>query len=341
MPISTYVMIVGLVVLGLGTLYFVLKNIALVVDSNILRFLNIQLFVADKMQVRISNLKSRRAQLTAEGSSTEDRYKESKLQKEKSARQANWMRQMLMMLNIDPREKAKELTDRLNKAGIRDKDKVVIYTFLSTFTPFIAFGVTIVLFLTGVLMPGKSITTKLFMLIMISYFVHKIPDIMLDSKVKERTKKIMRSLPDGIDLLVTCAESGLTADAAFSRVAKEIALAHPELANEFELTSIELGFSQDRKTAYRNLAQRVDLKAMRNLTTVLLQTEKYGTALAPSLRLLSSEFRNERMMLAEEKAARLPAIMTIPLILFIMPTLFVVIIGPAGCSIADNFSDSG
>src|SRR6478752_6895404 len=126
-------------------------------------------------------------------------------------------------------------------------------------------------------------------------------------------------------------------DAAFGRVARELGKAYPELGDEFGLTAIELGFLAERRAAFENLANRVDLEAVRGVVTTMIQTEKYGTPLASALRVLSAEFRNERMMRAEEKAARLPAIMTVPLILFILPTLFVVILGPASCSINDSF----
>ena len=124
---------------------------------------------------------------------------------------------------------------------------------------------------------------------------------------------------------------------AFARVARELGRAYPELGDEFTLTAIELGFLTERRQAFENLATRVNLDAVKGVVTTMIQTEKYGTPLASALRVLSAEFRNERMMRAEEKAARLPAIMTVPLILFILPTLFVVILGPAACSISDAF----
>ena len=158
----------------------------------------------------------------------------------------------------------------------------------------------------------------------------------LKNKVKKRSDAVRKGLPDALDLLVICAEAGLTVDAAFNRVAKELGKAYPELGDEFGLTAIELGFLNERRQAFENLATRVDLEAVRGVVTTMIQTEKYGTPLASALRVLSAEFRNERMMRAEEKAARLPAIMTVPLILFILPTLFIVILGPAACSISDN-----
>ena len=135
-----------------------------------------------------------------------------------------------------------------------------------------------------------------------------------------------------------CAEAGLTVDSAFSRVSKELGRAYPELGEEFALTSIELGFLTERRQAFENLAYRVNLESVKGVVTTMIQTEKYGTPLASALRVLSAEFRNERMMRAEEKAARLPAIMTVPLILFILPVLFIVILGPAACSLSDAMS---
>jgi tight adherence protein C len=165
---------------------------------------------------------------------------------------------------------------------------------------------------------------------------YKAPDIIVKNKITKRTAAIRKGLPDALDLLVICAEAGLTVDAAFHRVAKELGKAYPELGDEFALTAIELGFLTDRRSAFENLAMRVDLDSVRGVVTTMIQTEKYGTPLASALRVLSAEFRHERMMRAEEKAARLPAIMTVPLILFILPVLFIVILGPAACSISDN-----
>ena len=170
---------------------------------------------------------------------------------------------------------------------------------------------------------------------------YKGPEMFLKNKAKKRTDAIRKGLPDALDLLVICAEAGLTVDAAFNRVAKELGRAYPELGDEFALTAIELSFLTERRQAFENFAYRVDLDAVKGVVTTMIQTERYGTPLASALRVLSAEFRNERMMRAEEKAARLPAIMTVPLILFILPVLFIVILGPAACSIADAFSGDG
>lgn len=167
---------------------------------------------------------------------------------------------------------------------------------------------------------------------------YKAPDLFVDNKRQKRTDAIRKGLPDALDLLVICAEAGLTVDSAFARVSKELGRAYPELGEEFALTSIELGFLTERRQAFENLAYRVNLESVKGVVTTMIQTEKYGTPLASALRVLSAEFRNERMMRAEEKAARLPAIMTVPLILFILPVLFIVILGPAACSLSDAMS---
>ncbi len=145
-------------------------------------------------------------------------------------------------------------------------------------------------------------------------------------------------MPDALDLLVICAEAGLTVDAAFARVARELGQAYPELGEEFQLTSIELGFLNERRMAFENLADASKLDALKGVVTTMIQTEKYGTPLASALRVLSGRISPRAHDACRGKAARLPAIMTVPLILFILPTLFVVILGPAACSISQAFT---
>jgi tight adherence protein C len=225
---------------------------------------------------------------------------------------------------------------KLMQAGIRSKDAAVLIIFSRLVFP-IVFGGGMLAYIYGMggfptYSPFKRYAIAAATLIL-SY---KAADIWLNNKVSKRSDAIRKGLPDALDLLVICAEAGLTVDAAFHRVAKELGRAYPELGDEFQLTAIELGFLNDRRNAFENLATRVNLEAVKGVVTTMIQTEKYGTPLASALRVLSAEFRNERMMRAEEKAARLPAIMTVPLILFILPVLFVVILGPASCRISDT-----
>ncbi|NJC32851.1 tight adherence protein C [Sphingomonas jejuensis] len=247
------------------------------------------------------------------------------------------MRAMLSGLRVLQDEQLKAAQKKLMQAGIRSKDAAVAVIFGRLVLP-IVFGISILVLVYGIdYFPDWTPFKKFGLVAAVLIGSYKAPDLWLQNKVTKRSDAIRKGLPDALDLLVICAEAGLTVDAAFARVARELGRAYPELGDEFALTSIELGFLTDRRQAFENLSNRIDLDAVRGVVTTMIQTEKYGTPLASALRVLSAEFRNERMMRAEEKAARLPAIMTVPLILFILPVLFIVILGPAACSISDAF----
>lgn len=154
-------------------------------------------------------------------------------------------------------------------------------------------------------------------------------DIFVSSRKRSRMKKLEANLPNCLDLLVICAEAGLSLDASLKRVAEEFVDVAPEMSEELLLTAVELNFLPQRRQALVNLSSRVDVPAYRGVTTALIQTEKYGTPLANALRTLSSDFRETSLLRAEEKAARLPAILTVPMICFILPALFIVLAGPA------------
>lgn len=246
------------------------------------------------------------------------------------------MRAVLSTFKMLQDEQVKAIQIRLLQAGIRSKEMAVAVIFGRLALP-IVLGGTMALWVYGTEDFADWSGFSRYMIVagtlVLSY---KAPDLALKNQVDKRTAAIRKGLPDALDLMVICAEAGLTVDAAFARVARELRRAYPELGDEFQLTSVELGFLTDRRQALENLAMRVNLESLRGVVTTMIQTEKYGTPLASALRVLSAEFRHERMMRAEEKAARLPAIMTVPLILFILPVLFVVILGPAGCSIKDT-----
>ena len=291
--------------------------------------------VRDPMAKRVKALNERREQLKA-GITASTAKKRAKLVKKNET--TDRMRSMLSKLNVLQEEQIKGVQQKMAQAGIRSKDMAVIVIFSRLVLP-ILFGaiVGILIFVLGWFETWAPI--QKFGLFAGAVIVgYKGADIYLSNLISKRSDSIRKGLPDALDLLVICAEAGLTVDSAFNRVAKELGRAYPELGDEFALTAIELGFLTERRQAFENLAYRVKLDAVKGVVTTMIQTEKYGTPLASALRVLSAEFRNERMMRAEEKAARLPAIMTVPLILFILPTLFIVILGPAACSIADAFS---
>jgi tight adherence protein C len=161
-----------------------------------------------------------------------------------------------------------------------------------------------------------------------------LPNLIVKNKTQSRMNSLRKNLPDAFDLLVICAEAGLSLDSALDRVSREIMQSAPDLGEELALTAVELGFMPERQQALRALTDRVPLQGVQALVSTLIQTERYGTPLAQALRVLSTEMRDDRMMRAEEKAARLPATLTVPMILFILPPLFIVLVGPAGIKVA-------
>jgi len=285
----------------------------------------------DPMTKRVKALNDRREQLKA-GITASTKRRAQLVQRNDAA---DRMRTILSSMKVLQDSQLKAAQIKLLQAGIRKKEWAVAVIFGRLVLP-ILIGGFMTIWVYGTDGFAEWSPLKKYALVAVSLIAsYKAPDIFLKNKITKRSHAIRKGLPDALDLLVICAEAGLTVDAAFHRVARELGRAYPELGEEFTLTGIELGFLSDRRQAFENLAMRVDLDAVKGVTTTMIQTEKYGTPLASALRVLSTEFRNERMMRAEEKAARLPAIMTVPLILFILPVLFVVILGPAACSISD------
>ena len=248
---------------------------------------------------------------------------------------ADKVRSLLSSFKMLQDEQVQKAQRRLMQAGVRSKDMAFVVIAARFVLPVVLGGLAILFVYVLDAFPDWGAIKRYGLVAGTLILAYKLPDLYLKNKVTKRSHAIRKGLPDALDLLVICAEAGLTVDASFGRVARELGKAYPELGDEFALTSIELGFLTDRRSAFENLANRIDLDAVRGVVTTMIQTEKYGTPLASALRVLSAEFRNERMMRAEEKAARLPAIMTVPLILFILPVLFIVILGPAACSIND------
>jgi tight adherence protein C len=288
--------------------------------------------VRDPMAMRVKALNDRREQLKAGIVASTSKRRKSITNKNEMA---DKFRDVLSSLKMLQEEQVVKTQAKLMQAGIRSKDLAFVVIFARFVLPLVIGGAAIILVYAVDYFPLWSAMKKYGLVAGALILSYKAPDLWLKNRVDKRTKAIRKGLPDALDLLVICAEAGLTVDASFGRVARELGKAYPELGDEFALTSIELGFLTDRRFAFENLAKRIDLDSVRGVVTTMIQTEKYGTPLASALRVLSAEFRHERMMRAEEKAARLPAIMTIPLILFILPVLFVVILGPAACSIND------
>jgi tight adherence protein C len=247
------------------------------------------------------------------------------------------MRQIVDRLNLLRSSQADKISQKLMRAGWRSKDAIIRYLFFKLALPFAFAGVALS-FVYGADLYGLSPAMKLVVTIVSVLVGAYVPDMIVKNAALKRRDKIRKSLPDGLDLMVICAEAGLSLDATLMRVSQEMEQAAPELADELSLTGLELGFLTDRRKALKNLALRVDLLAVRGVVNTLLQAERYGTPLAQSLRVMSAESRQERVMKAEEKAARLPAMLTVPMMVFILPPLFIVLIGAAILDVIDGFS---
>ncbi|PIW27055.1 MAG: pilus assembly protein TadC [Rhodospirillales bacterium CG15_BIG_FIL_POST_REV_8_21_14_020_66_15] len=249
----------------------------------------------------------------------------------------DFMRRVAERLKLLKTRQADAITLRLAQAGYRSKDALIVYLFAKLALPFALGGIAVVLvYFSGLW--AMTAMMKLFIAIAAVIAGAYAPEVFVANSRQKRQKAMQMGLPDALDLLVICTEAGLALDAALTRVARETGPACPELAEELGICSVELGFLPDRRQALDNLARRTDLPSIRGVVNTLQQTEKYGTPLSLSLRVLSTEFRNDRMMKAEEKAARLPATLTVPLIIFILPSLFVVLLGPAVLSAIDGLS---
>jgi tight adherence protein C len=250
---------------------------------------------------------------------------------------AGTMKNVVERLNLLKSAQAEKISVKLMRAGWRSREAVVRYLFLKVVLPF-GLGALAVIFVVILDLYNLSTPQKVAASIGAVLLGAYLPDIILRNQTQKRQHKIRRALPDALDLMVICAEAGLSLDATLMRVSQEIEDAAPELADELSLTSLELGFLSERKKALQNLATRTDMPVIRGVANTLIQAEKYGTPLAQSLRIMSQESRHERIMKAEEKAARLPAMLTVPMILFILPPLFIVLLGSAILDVIDALS---
>ena len=239
-----------------------------------------------------------------------------------------FMRDIANRLNLLRGAAADQTSRKLRLAGFHSRDAAVIYVFVKLTLPLtLGFVMIFLTSITGVLSVPDDLQLLTSVGAVLAGFL--LPDFYIKNVTSKRRETLNRALPEGLDLLTICVEAGLSIDAAFRRVSKETAESMPELAAEFEMTAIELTYLPDRQQALENLADRSNSEAMAALVNALRQTEKYGTPLANSLRILSQEFRQTRASKAEEKGARMPALMTVPLMVFILPTLITVLLAPA------------
>lgn len=248
--------------------------------------------------------------------------------------QVDFMKRAVDQLKLQNLLETPGIRDKLSSAGFRGQGPVYAFLFFRFAMPLILIaGAAFYFFVLS--QEDMPMLNKIVFTMGAGAAGFYVPDLYLKNITSKRQESIMRAFPDALDLLLICVESGMSIEAAFNRVAGEVGSQSVELAEEFSLLTAELSYLPDRRQAYDNLAKRCAHPGVKAVCTALNQAEKYGTPLASALRVMALENRELRMQAAEQKAASLPAKLTVPMILFFLPPLFVVILGPAVMKIAE------
>lgn len=230
----------------------------------------------------------------------------------------------------------KTTVTKLKTAGLRTQNALNIYLAARFILPFLFLaGAVFYIFVLGVL-EQQTLMVRIALCLGVAYLGFYAPNIYVSNRAAKRQLSIKRAWPDALDLMLICVESGISLEAAFRRVANEIATQSAPLAEELVLTTAELSYLDERRRALENLGERTGLEAVRSVVQALIQAERYGTPIAQALRVLAQESRDQRLTEAEKKAAALPPKLTVPMILFFLPVIFGVILGPALMQVFDN-----
>ena len=253
-----------------------------------------------------------------------------------SESQIGLMKKVVEMVNLQELLEAKELKLKLLGAGYRGPSAAIIFTFMRVLTPFILAGVAAFLLFVAKTFDVDH-TTKIIITILAFPAGFYFPHLILTSQLQSRQNEFIRDFPDALDLLVICVEAGLSMEGAFNRVTEEMASTAPVLSMEFGMTSAELAYLGDRTLALQNFHSRMAVGPVKSLSTSLIQSEKYGTPLATALRVISQEQRETRLAKVEQKAAALGAKLTVPMIAFFLPVIFIVVLGPAVIQMMEQF----
>jgi tight adherence protein C len=248
----------------------------------------------------------------------------------------NFMKQTVDRFKLANLMESPDIRDKLLQAGYRGQAPMVTFLFFRFVMPFIVFAVAL-FYLFLVVHFHWSAMMKVAVAMGGAIAGYYLPDTYVSNRIANRQQSIMRAFPDALDLMLICVESGMSIESAFTKVAAEIGQSSVELAEELGLTTAELSYLPERRQAFENLAKRCGHEGVKAVAAALNQAEKYGTPMGQALRVTSQENREMRMMEAEKKAAALPAKLTVPMILFFLPCLFVVILGPAVMRVMSTF----
>ncbi|MBP2236076.1 tight adherence protein C [Sinorhizobium kostiense] len=247
------------------------------------------------------------------------------------------VRQVVERLNLRKALVDENTVNRLKTAGYRSQNALNTFLFARFCLPFLFLTAAIVYIFVLGNFAEKPFMIRILFAIGFGYLGFYAPNIFIANAISKRQHSIRRAFPDALDLLLICVESGVSMELAMRRVADEIAAQSPPLAEELVLTTAELSFLPDRRVALENLGLRTGLEEVKSVMQALIQADRYGTPIAQALRVLAQESRDQRMTAAEKKAAALPPKLTVPMILFFLPVLVAVILGPAGIQVADKF----
>jgi tight adherence protein C len=244
------------------------------------------------------------------------------------------MKRIVEQFNLAKWVGQEQAREKLIQAGHRGNAPYVAYLFFRMISPLIALVMSS-FYIFFVLKTEQPLMIKLGLCLFAAFLGMQLPWLFLKNKIQKRQLSVRRAFPDALDLLLICVESGMSVEAAFRKVSQEIGTQSIPLAEELTLTTAELSYLQDRRQAYENLAKRTNLDGVKSVCMALQQAERYGTPMAQTLRVMAQENRDIRMSEAEKKAAGLPPKLTVPMILFFLPVLFVVILGPAGIRVSN------
>ena len=239
-----------------------------------------------------------------------------------------FMQQLVDQLDLRSKFDNEELRSRLKMAGLRGQSPLVAYMFFRVIMPIVVFFAALI-YVFIVLELSHPPMVKVLMALGAAVLGYYLPDIFITNLANKRQLAIKQSFPDALDMLLICVQAGMSIEAAFGKVSKEITTQSLELAEELSLTTAELSYLQDRRQAYDNLGKRTGIPGVKAVATSLIQAERYGTPVGQALRVMAKENREIRMAEAEKKAAALPPKLTVPMIVFFLPVLFLVILGPA------------
>jgi tight adherence protein C len=293
------------------------------------------LMAENKLGSRLKEVAKRREELRKK--SRQDLARGSQSLQHKNAN--SFAKGLVDKLNLQKALADDTLSEKLVRAGLRGHAAQTMFYFYRAALP-IAFGIAgLVYILTlGAHMQGPM---KLLVVVGATFVGFYAPNLYLKNRADNRRQKIMHSFPDSLDMMLICVESGMSIELALQRVGQEIATASVELAEELALTTAELSYLPERRMAYENLARRTDHAGVKSVAMALTQAEKYGTPVGNALRVMAKENRDLRLSEAEKKAASLPPKLTVPMIVFFLPVLFIVIIGPAAIQVSKIMSGGG